>query len=175
VSLPPPERPGILQQSLSDEHLRALGSIVTAFGHLDLALLRTVRDLIPGADGPSVEALLAGDSTAQLGTKFDRLVKRLHTDEPICAQVDSWCSAVDQLSRHWQQELRASWLGDRPDEALTRVRYTTTAYTGGLPAEQTDLDDLLRIGEAVADRIAELSTLRSKLGLGDDQEDSEPS
>src|ERR1700753_446558 len=121
---------------MSDEHLRALGSIVTAFGHLDLALLRTVRDLVAGADGPSVEALLAGDSTRQLALKFDRLVKRQHTDEPICAQVVSWCAAVDEVSDRWQQEFRSSWSGHQPDDALTRVRYTRTAYTGSLPAEQ---------------------------------------
>ena len=68
--------PGRSVQTLSDEHMRVMGSIVTALGHLHLALLWTVRDLVPGADGPSVEALLAGDSTLQLAAKFDRLVKQ---------------------------------------------------------------------------------------------------
>ncbi len=76
-----------------------MGSTVTALGHLDLALLRTVRDLVPGADGPSVEALLTGGNTAQLAAKFDRLVKQHHPDEPICAQVVSWCVAVNEILR----------------------------------------------------------------------------
>ena len=92
-----------------------MGSIVTALGHLDLALLRTVRDLVPGADGPSVEALLAGDNTSQLTAKFDRLVKQHHPDEPICAQVVTWCVAVNRLCGRWERETHASWVGDQPD------------------------------------------------------------
>ncbi len=87
MSLPPIRPPGHDVQVLSDDHLRVMGSIVTALGHLDLALLRTVRDLVPGADGPSVEALLAGDNTAQMAAKFDRLVKQHHPDEPICDRL----------------------------------------------------------------------------------------
>lgn len=147
-----------------------LGSIVTALGHLDLALLRTVRDLVPGADGPSVEALLAGDTTSQLATKFDRLVKRHHPDEPICAQVVGWCAAVDDVCARWNQELRASWVRYQPDDALKRVRYTTTAYRGGFPVEQAGVDDLRRIGDEVADRMAELETMWGKLHISGDQE-----
>lgn len=166
MSLPPPERPGRRNvQPLSDEHLRVLGSIVTALGHLDLALLRTVRDLVPGADGPSVEALLVGDTTPQLAAKFARLVKQHHADEPVCAQVVSWCAAVNDLCGRWNREFRASWVGDQPDDALKRVRYSETAYRGGLPVEQTDLDDLRRIADDVADRMAELETTWAKLGL----------
>ncbi len=80
MSLPPVRPPGHNAQALSDDGLRVMGSTVTALGHLDLALLRTVRDLVPGADGPSVEALLAGDNTAQMAAKFDRLVKQHHPD-----------------------------------------------------------------------------------------------
>jgi len=143
-----------------------MGSIVTALGHLDLALLRTVRDLVPGADGPSVEALLVGDTTPQLASKFDRLVKQHHPDEPVCAQVVSWCLAVNEVWARWNQEIHASWRGDQPDESLKRVRYTKTAYRGGLPVEQTSLDDLRRIADDVADRMAELTGLGAKLGLG---------
>jgi hypothetical protein len=147
-----------------------MGSIVTAFGHLDLALLRTVRDLVPGADGPSVEALLAGDNTSELAAKLDRLVKQHHPDEPICAQVVSWCVAVNNLCRRWEREIHASWVGDQPDESLRRVRYTQTAYRGGLPVEQTDLDDLRRIVDDVDDRMAELTGLRETLGIHGSQE-----
>ncbi len=143
-----------------------MGSIVTALGHLDLALLRTVRDLVPGADGPSVEALLVGDTTPQLAAKLDRLVKQHHPDEPICAQVVSWCLAVNEVWARWNQEIHASWRGDQPDESLKRVRYTKTAYRGGLPVEQTSLDDLRRIADDVADRMTELTGLGAKLGLG---------
>jgi hypothetical protein len=143
-----------------------MGSIVTALGHLDLALLRTVRDLVPGADGPSVEALLVGDTTPQLASKFDRLVKQHHPDEPVCAQVVSWRLAVNEVWARWNQEIHASWRGDQPDESLKRVRYTRTAYRGGLPVEQTSLDDLRRIADDVADRMAELTGLGAKLGLG---------
>jgi hypothetical protein len=169
MSLPQPQPPGHNVQPLSDEHLRVMGSIVTALGHLDLALLRTVRDLVPGADGPSVEALLAGDTTSQLAAKFDRLVKQHHPDEPICAQVVSWCLAVNEVCGRWHQEIHASWRGDQPDESLKRVRYTKTAYRGGLPVEQTSLDDLRRIADDVADRMAELTDLGAKLGLRGDQ------
>ena len=147
-----------------------MGSIVTALGHLHLALLWTVRDLVPGADGPSVEALLAGDSTLQLAAKFDRLVKQHHPDEPICAQVVSWCLAVNQVWERWDQEIHASWRGDQPDDSLKRVRYTKTAYRGGLPVEQTSLDDLRRIADDVADRMAELTALGAKLGVPGDQD-----
>ncbi len=147
-----------------------MGSIVTALGHLDLALLRTVRDLVPGADGPSVEALLAGDTTLQLAAKFDRLVKQHHADEPICAQVVSWCLAVNEVWSRWDQEIHASWKGDQPDDSLKRVRYTKTAYGGGLPVEQTSLDDLRRIADDVADRMAELAGLAAKLELRGDQD-----
>jgi hypothetical protein len=170
MSLPPPPHPGRYPQPLSDEHLRALGSIVTTFGHLDLALLRTVRDLVPGADGQSVEALLAGDTTAQLAAKFERLVKQHHPDEAICAQVVSWCAAVNDVLDRWSQEFRASWVGDQPDDSLRRVRYTKTAYRGGLPVEQTDIDDLLRIADAVGDRMSELETLWPALNLRGSQE-----
>lgn len=170
MSLPPPELPGRHNvQPLSDEHLRVLGSIVTAFGHLDLALLRTIRDLVPGADGPSVEALLVGDTTSQLAAKFDRLVKQHHPDEPICAQVVSWYSAVNAVCEEWGREFRASWVGDQPDDALRRVRYTTTAYRGGLPVEQTNLDDLRRIGDKVADLMDELVPMWPKLGINGNQ------
>jgi hypothetical protein len=150
-------------QGLSDEHLRVLGSIVTALGHLDLMLLRTVRDLVPGADGPSVEALLVGDTTCQLAVKFDRLVKQHHGDEPICAQVVSWCVAVNDLSARWNEEFRASWEGDRPDGALERVRYTKTAYFGGLPVEQTGIDDLRSIADDVTERMNELEGMWATL------------
>lgn len=170
MSLPQPQPPGHNAQPLSDEHLRVMGSIVTALGRLDLALLRTVRDLVPGADGPSVEALLAGDTTPQLAGKFDRLVKQHHPDEPICAQVVSWCLAVNQVWERWHQEIHASWRGDQPDDSLKRVRYTKTAYRGGLPVEQTSLDDLRRIADDVAARTAELTGLGSKLGLHGDQD-----
>jgi hypothetical protein len=162
---PPPPPPGAAP-TLSDDHLRVLGSIVVALGHLDLSLLQTVRDLVPGADGESVEALLAGDTTPQLASKLDRLVKRHHTDEPICAQVVSWCVALNNLWGRWNQELRASWLGDQPDDSLKRVRYTRTAYRGGLPVEQTALADLRRIASDVADRMVELQTIRARLNIG---------
>jgi hypothetical protein len=165
-SRPPHEPVARKTQGLSDEHLRVLGSIVTALGHLDLMLLRTVRDLVPGADGPSVEALLVGDTTSQLAVKFDRLVKQHHGDEPICAQVVSWCVAVEDLSARWNEEFRASWEGDRPDTALERVRYTKTAYFGGLPVEQTGIDDLRRIAEDVTDRMTELEALWATLNPG---------
>ncbi|MGA3219486.1 MAG: hypothetical protein ABSE77_10525 [Acidimicrobiales bacterium] len=170
MSLPWPQPPGHNVQPLSDEHLRVMGSIVTALGHLDLALLRTVRDLVPGADGPSVEALLAGDTTPQLAAKFDRLVKQHHPDEPICAQVVSWCVAVNEVWGRWNQEIHASWVGDQPDESLKRVRYTKTAYRGGLPVEQTGLDDLRRIADDVADRMAELKAMGARLNLRGDQD-----
>jgi hypothetical protein len=170
MNLPQPPRPGHDVQPLSDEHLRVMGSIVTALGRLDLALLRTVRDLVPGADGPSVEALLAGDTTQQLVSKLDRLVKQHHPDEPICAQVVSWCLAVNQVWARWHEEIHASWRGDQPDDSLKRVRYTKTAYLGGLPVEQTSLDDLRRIADDVAALTAELKGLATKLGLGDDQD-----
>jgi hypothetical protein len=170
MSLPQPPPPGHDVQTLSDEHLRVMGSIVTALGRLDLALLRTVRDLVPGADGPSVEALLAGDSTPQLAAKFDRLVKQHHPDEPICAQVVSWCLAVNQVWARWHEEIHASWRADQPDDSLQRVRYTKTAYRGGLPVEQTSLDDLRRIADDVSARMAELTELATKLGYGGDQE-----
>jgi hypothetical protein len=170
MSLPPPQPPGRSVQSLSDEHLRVMGSIVTALGHLHLVLLRTVRDLVPGADGPSVEALLAGDSTLQVAGKFDRLVKQHHADEPICAQVVSWCLAVNQVWDRWDKEIHASWRGNQPDESLQRVRYTKTAYQGGLQVEQTSLDDLRRIADDVAGRMAELTELGARLGVGGDQD-----
>jgi hypothetical protein len=170
MSLPPPQPPGRSVQSLSDEHLRVMGSIVTALGHLHLALLRTVRDLVPGADGPSVEALLAGDSTLQVAGKFDRLVKQHHADEPICAQVVSWCLAVNQVWDRWDKEIHASWRGNQPDESLKRVRYTKTAYQGGLQVEQTSLDDLRRIADDVAGRMAELTGLGARLGVRGDQD-----
>jgi hypothetical protein len=170
MSLPQPELPGRRVQPLSGEHLRVLGSIVTALGHLDLALLRTVRDLVPGADGPSVEALLVGDTTLQLAAKFERLVKQHHPDEPVCAQAVSWCVAVDEVWGRWNREFHASWVGDRPDDALERVRYTTTAYRGGLPVEQTGIDDLRRIADDVAARMAELEGMWAKLDLHGDQE-----
>ena len=170
MSLPQPQAPGHNVQPLSDEHLRVMGSIVTALGHLDLALLRTVRDLVPGADGPSVEALLAGDTTPQLAAKFDRLVKQHHPDEAICAQVVSWCLAVNEVRGRWDQEIHASWRGDQPDDSLKRVRYTKTAYRGGLPIEQTSLDDLRRIADDIADRMAELADLATKLDLRGDQD-----
>jgi hypothetical protein len=169
-STPQHEPGGRSIQGLSDEHLRVLGSIVTALGRLDLMLLRTVRDLVPGADGPSVEALLVGDTTAQLATKLDRLVKQHHGDEPVCAQVVSWCVAVNEVSERWNQEFRASWQGDRPDEALTRVRYTKTAYFGGLPVEETGLDDLRQIAHDVTDRMTELEALWAKLNPSYNQE-----
>jgi hypothetical protein len=143
---------------------------VTAFGHLDLALLRTVRDLVPGADGPSVEALLVGDTTPELAAKFARLVKQHHADEPICAQVVSWCVAVNDLWERWNREFRASWVGDQPDDALQRVRYSETAYRGGLQVEQTDLDDLRRIADGVAERMADLQISWAKLNLRGHQE-----
>jgi hypothetical protein len=142
-----------------------MGSVVTAIGHLDLALLRTVRDLVQGADGPSVEALLAGDTTAQLAAKLDRLVKRHHPDEPICPQVVGWCVAVNKVLGRWDEEIHASWRGDQPDDSLQRVRYTKTAYRGGLPVEQTSLDDLRRIADEVGDRMDELTGFRAKLAL----------
>jgi hypothetical protein len=147
-----------------------MGSIVTALGHLDLALLRTVRDLVPGSDGASVEALLAGDATSQLAAKFDRLVKQHHPDEPICAQVVSWCVAVNEVCGRWEQEIHASWVGDQPDESLRRVRYTKTAYRGGLPVEETGLDDLRRIVDDVGDRMTELTGLRATLGIHGNQD-----
>jgi hypothetical protein len=150
---------------LSDEHLRALGSIVAALGHLDLLLLRTVRDLVVGADSNSVEALLAGDSTHQLAAKFDRLVKQLHGDEPICAQVVSWCVALDDLWARWNGEFRASWLGGQPDDALSRVRYTKTAYFGGQPEETTDIGDLQQVANDAIARIDELVAMRPGLHL----------
>jgi hypothetical protein len=171
MSLPTPPPPGGHNvQPLSDEHLRVLGSIVTAFGHLDLALLRTVRDLVPGGDGPSVEALLAGDTTPQLAVKFDRLVKQHHADEPVCAQVVDWCVSVNEVWERWHQEFRASWVGDRPEEALRRVRFTKTAYRGGLAVEQTSLDDLRRIGDDVADRMSELEAVWANLRISGDQD-----
>ena len=102
-----------------------MGSTVTALGHLDLALLRTVRDLVPGADGPSVEALLTGGNTAQLAAKFDRLVKQHHPDEPICAQVVSWCVAVNEILRTLGagEPTRHGQVTDQPDESLRRVSY----------------------------------------------------
>jgi hypothetical protein len=157
-------------QGLSDEHLRILGSIVTALGHLDLMLLRTVRDLVPGADGPSVEALLVGDTTTELATKFDRLVKQHYGDEPICAQVVSWCVAVNDVWGRWNAEFRASWVGDRPDDALRRVRYTRSAYFGGLPVEQTRLDDLRGIGDDVEARMVELKGMWPRLHLHGEQD-----
>jgi hypothetical protein len=150
---------------LSDEHLQALGSIVAALGRLDLVLLRTVRDLVPGADGNSVEALLAGDSTPQLAEKFDRLVKQHHGDEPICAQVVSWCLALNELWAQWNQEVRSSWVGDQPDDALARVRYTKTSYFGGQPEERTRLDDLEHIAADARERISELEAMRPRLQL----------
>jgi hypothetical protein len=147
-----------------------MGSIVTALGHLDLALLRTVRDLVPGSDGASVEALLVGDATSQLAAKFDRLVKQHHPDEPICAQVVSWCVAVNEVCGRWEQEIHASWVGDQPDESLRRVRYTKTAYRGGLPVEETGLDDLRRIVDDVGDRMTELTGLRATLGIHGNQD-----
>jgi uncharacterized protein YjeT (DUF2065 family) len=170
MNLPQARRPGHSVQTLSDEHLRVMGSIVTALGQLDLALLRTVRDLVRGADGASVEALLAGDTTPQLAAKFDRLVKQHHPDEPICAQVVSWCLAINQVWGRWHEEIHASWRGDQPDDSLKRVRYTKTAYRGGLPVEQTSLDDLRRIGDDVAALMAELTGLATKLGLRGDQD-----
>jgi hypothetical protein len=164
MSLPQPSAPGRHVQPLSDEHLQVVGSIVTALGHLDLVLLRTVRDLVPG-DAPSVEALLAGDTTQQLVDKFDRLVKQHYADRPVCAQVVSWCVAINELCGRWNQEFRASWMADQPDNALQRVRYTHTAYGGGLPVEQMDLDDLRRIADEVGDRMAELETMRARLNL----------
>jgi hypothetical protein len=142
-----------------------MGSVVTEIGHLDLALLRTVRDLVPGADSTSVEALLAGDTTAQLAAKFDRLVRRHHPDEPICAQVVGWCVAVNKVLGRWDQEIRASWRADQPDDSLKRVRYTDTAYRGGLPVEQTSLDDLRRVADDVGDRMDELTSFRATLAL----------
>lgn len=135
MSLPRPQPPGHNIQPLSDEHLRVLGSIVTALGHLDLALLGTVRDLVP-----------------------------------ICAQVVSWCVAVNEVWGRWNQEIHASWVGDQPDESLKRVRYTKTAYRGGLPVEQTGLDDLRRIADDVADRMAELKAMGARLNLRGDQD-----
>lgn len=143
---------------------------MTGLGHLDLALLRTVRDLVPSPDGPSVEALLVGDTTPQLAAKFERLVKQHHPDEPVCAQVVGWCVAVKDVWARWNQEFRASWVGDRPDDALQRVRFTKTAYGGGLPVEQTGLDDLRRIADEVADRMAELEAMWAKLDLVGDQD-----
>lgn len=163
MSLPESFAAELDTQLLSDEHLRTLGAIVASLGHLDLALLETVRDLVPGADGQSVEALLAGDTTPQLVAKLDRLVKQQHADDPICAQVVSWCVAVDDLWGRWNQELRSAWVGDQPDDSLKRVRYTKTAYLGGLPVEQTGLDDLRRIAGEVADRMAELKVIGEKL------------
>jgi hypothetical protein len=170
MSLPRSQPGNSHDQSLSAEHLQVLGSIVTALGHLDLALLRTVRDLVPGADGPSVEALLVGDATPELAVKFDRLVKQHHPDEPICAQVVSWCRAVTEVWERWNQEFHASWVRDRPDDALRRVRYTKTAYRGGLPVEQTSLDELKRIATSVTDRMSELEAMWAQLDLGSDQE-----
>jgi hypothetical protein len=164
-STPPADSGGRDDDGLSDEHLRALGSIVAALGHLDLILLRTVRDLVPGADRNSVEALLAGDSTAQLAEKFDRLVKQHHGDEPICAQVVSWCMALSELWAQWNQEFRSSWVADQPDDALTRVRYTKTSYFGGQPEERTRLDDLEHIAADARARIGELQTMRPRLKL----------
>jgi hypothetical protein len=164
------ESSGRSTQGLSDEHLRVLGSIVTALGHLDLMLLRTVRDLVPGADGPSVEALLIGDTTPELATKLDRLVKQHHGGEPICAQVVSWCVAVNAVYDRWNQEFHASWLRDRPDDALTRVRYTKTAYFGGLPVEETGLDDLRDIAHEVTDRMTELEAFWAQLNPDYNQE-----
>jgi hypothetical protein len=150
---------------LSDAHLQALGSIVAALGHLDLILLRTVRDLVPGADANSVEALLAGDSTLQLAAKFDRLVKQHHGDEPICAQVVSWCVALNELWGRWNQEFRASWVGDQPDDALSRVLYTKTSYFGGQPEERTRVGDLDSIAADARVQIDELQAMRPRLKL----------
>jgi hypothetical protein len=170
MSLPPAQHPGRYPQPLSDEHLRTLGSIVTILGHLELALLRTVRDLVPGADRQSVEALLAGDTTTQLAAKFDRLVRQHHSDEAICAQVVSWCAAVNDVLDRWEQEIRASWVGDQPDDSLRRVRYTKTAIRGGLPVEQTHLDDLLRIADEIGDRMSELEAMWPALNLQGNQD-----
>jgi hypothetical protein len=171
MSLPQSEPPGGHNiQPLSAEHLRVLGSIVTALGHLDLALLRTIRDLVPGAEAASVEALLAGDSTLQLAAKFERLVTQHHPDEPVCAQVMAWCSEVKKVCGRWEQEFRASWVGDQPDEALQRIRYTSPAYRGGLPVEQTSLDDLRRLGDDVADLMTALVPLWARLDIAGDQD-----
>ena len=170
MSLPPSLPAGHNVQPLSDEHLRVMGSIVTALGHLDLALLRTVRDLVTDADGPSVEELLEGENTSQLTAKFDRLVKQHHPDEPICAQVVTWCVAVNRLCGRWERETHASWVGDQPDESLRRVSYNKTAYRGGLPVEQTGLDDLRHIADDLGDRMAELTGLRETLDIHGSQE-----
>lgn len=49
--------PGGPPAATSEEHLRALGSIVTTLGHVDIALLRAVGDLAPelraSSSGPS--------------------------------------------------------------------------------------------------------------------------
>jgi hypothetical protein len=71
--------------------------------------------------------------------------------------------AVNNLSVRWNEEFRASWEGDRPDSALERVRYTKTAYWGGLPVEQTGIDDLRRIAADVTDRMTELDAIGAQL------------
>ena len=96
-----------------------MGSTVTALGHLDLALLRTVRT--SSLARAHVEALLTGGNTAQLAAKFDRLVKQHHPDEPICAQVVSWCVAVNEICGRWERETHASWASDRPARRVIKT------------------------------------------------------
>ena len=117
-----------------------------------------------------MEALLAGDNTAQMAAKFDRLVKQHHPDEPICAQVVSWCVAVNDTCARWERETHASWVGDQPDESLRRVSYGKTAYRGGLPVEQISLDDLRRLADEVGDRMTELTGLRETLNIHGSQD-----
>jgi hypothetical protein len=50
-------------------------------------------------------------------------------------------------------------VGDQPDESLKRVRYT-----------KTGLDDLRRIADDVADRMAELKAMGARLNLRGDQD-----
>lgn len=165
MSLPRPEPLPRESQHLSSDHLHVLGAIVTALGHLDLALLSTIRDLVAGADKAAVEALLAGDTTTQLAAKFERLVKQQHADESVVAQVVAWREALMQVRERWDQEFRSAWTEDRPDEALQRVRYTKTAYRGGLQVEQTSVDELRHILASVQERIGDLDALGVPLGL----------
>lgn len=128
-----------------------------------------MRDLVPGADRASVEALLAGDTTRQLTAKFDRLVKQTHGDEAVVAKAVSWSASVGELCERWEQEFRSSWSADRPDDDLERVKYTRTTYSGGLVVERTSLDDLRRILVTAEDLLDELSALAPALGLGQEE------
>jgi hypothetical protein len=79
--------------------------------------------------------------------------------------VVSWCVALDDLWARWNGEFRASWLGGQPDDALSRVRYTKTAYFGGQPEETTDIGDLQQVANDAIARIDELVAMRPGLHL----------